>query len=190
MDLKRILGDIYKDEMTAEELKAAIEAVELPQMIEKSKFDKTASEAAEFKRLYKELETSKLSESEKLAKQLEEAEATKAQYQAMMRGATIRETLAQAGFPNEKLAQSLIENTNFVSDDSLKSVVNSLIDTFKGIKGDTEKRVKAEVLMDTPAPPPSAGEPSSRDRYDKMNFTERAQFKIDHPEEYKAMMES
>lgn len=75
MDIKKMLGDAYKDDMTVEELLKALEAVSEPgksaePTVSKSTFDKMSSELAEMKRKAKE----KMSEEERAAQERKELE--------------------------------------------------------------------------------------------------------------------
>ena len=75
MDIKKMLGDAYKDDMTVEELLKALEAVSEPAKsteptVAKSTFDKMAADLADMKRKAKE----KMTEEERAAQERKELE--------------------------------------------------------------------------------------------------------------------
>ena len=79
MDLKALLGDSYKDGMTIDEINAAlagknfVDPTTLPPSVSKEQFDRTASEAARYKKELSEAKAAGLTDAEKLKKLQEEA---------------------------------------------------------------------------------------------------------------------
>lgn len=71
MDIKTLLGDAYKDGMTLDEINAAladknfVDPTTLPKSVEKTVFDKTASELAKANKRVKELEEANMTADEK-----------------------------------------------------------------------------------------------------------------------------
>ena len=78
MNLKEMLGENYKEGMTLEEIESALEGLnlvdptKLPLSVEKSLFDRTASELAEYKRKQKESMTEEQKASAKIQEQMEQ----------------------------------------------------------------------------------------------------------------------
>lgn len=76
MDLKEVLGEAYRDGMTAEEITEALKKVNLvdpskvPEGVPKETFDKTASEVSKLKKQLKE----KMSEEERLSEEQKQRE--------------------------------------------------------------------------------------------------------------------
>ena len=74
MDLKELLGEAFKEDMTLEEVQTAladkelVDAATVPQnVVEKKVFDKTASELSALKKQLKDLERAKMTEEEQRA---------------------------------------------------------------------------------------------------------------------------
>ena len=173
------------DKMTAEEKLKALEALELPApdytgYIKKETFDKTASELAGLKKQLRE----KLTEEEAAKlREKEEREALEAKYNKLLRESEIAKHKAKLiglGY-EEELAE---ETATAIADgDSEKVFVNQ-----KKHLTAFEKKIKADVLKDTPKPP-KGGEPSAMtlDKFRKLSPMERLKYSQEHPEEYKEL---
>ena len=72
MNLKELLGDAYREDMTLEEVEQALEGInlvdpaKLPKSVSKEVFDKTASELARVKKELKELQEKNMTAEEKI----------------------------------------------------------------------------------------------------------------------------
>lgn len=180
IDISKIKG--YA-EMTPEQKLAAIEALELPEpdlsgYVKKDVADKYASEAAKYR---KEL-TAKMSEEEAAkVKAAEEYAAMQAELEELKTARSIDQNTAKflsLGY-DQKMAAETAEA--LVKGDMEK--VFSAQAKFIELK---EKAMRAEILKSTPKPA-SGREESDRETFEKMTLTEKAVFKANNPEAYKAM---
>jgi hypothetical protein len=173
------------ENMTPEEKVKALEAYE-PDMsgfVSKSVFDKTASEAASFKKQLRE----KMSEDEaKQAKEAEERAALVARLEELETEKAINENInayLAMGY-DEKLAKS-----------SAKALVEGdLATVFANQKNHLENREKAlrtELLKQTPTPPAGKGDAGiKKEDFAKMSLTEKQKFAVENPETYKSFYEN
>lgn len=182
IDVTQIEG--YAD-MTAEEKLKALEAFDVPDpdysgYVSKEQFDKTASELAAKK---KEL-SEKLSEDERQKQEeQEQREELQKKYDTLLRESTVSKNKAKLlglGY-EEKLAD---ETAEAMADGNLDKVFANQkkhLDT-------VEKRVRAEVLKETPKP---TGDGDSKTmtlkQLREMSPAERMKFSQEHPEEYKEL---
>ena len=172
-------------EMSAEEKLKALEGLDLPEpdysgYVSKEQFDKTASELAAKK---KEL-TEKLSEDEK-QKQLEaeEREELKKKYDELLRENTVSKNKAQLlglGY-EEKLAD---ETAEAMADGNLEKVFANQKKHLDAV----EKRVRAEVLKNTPKPTDDGdGKTMTLKELRAMSPADRLKYSQEHPDEYKEL---
>lgn len=187
MNLKEMLGDAYKEGMTAEEIEAALENYEMPKAPDnseeiarlKASVDKATAEASKYK---KEL-NAKLSSDEVKAK--EDAEA----YQKLVEErdnllkeknmSNYRAKFLENGYDKdlaEKSASALVDgNFTAVFDYLGKHMTNM------------EKKFKSENIDRTPKP--SGGDISdhipTKEEFDKMTYAELNELSRKQPEIYK-----
>lgn len=182
IDVTQIEG--YAD-MTAEEKLKALEAFDVPDpdysgYVSKEQFDKTASELAAKK---KEL-SEKLSEDERQKQEeQEQREELQKKYDTLLRESTISKNKAKLlglGY-EEKLAD---ETAEAMADGNLDKVFANQKKHLDAV----EKRVRAEVLKETPKP---TGDGDSKTmtlkQLREMSPAERMKFSQEHPEEYKEL---
>lgn len=182
IDVTQIEG--YAD-MTAEEKLKALEAFDVPDpdysgYVSKEQFDKTASELAAKK---KEL-SEKLSEDERQKQEeQEQREELQKKYDALLRESTVSKNKAKLlglGY-EEKLAD---ETAEAMADGNLDKVFANQKKHLDAV----EKRVRAEVLKETPKP---TGDRDSKTmtlkQLREMSPAERMKFSQEHPEEYKEL---
>lgn len=182
IDVTQIEG--YAD-MTAEEKLKALEALDLPDpdysgYVSKEQFDKTASELAAKK---KEL-SEKLSEDERQKQEeQEQREELQKKYDTLLRESTVSKNKAKLlglGY-EEKLAD---ETAEAMADGNLDKVFANQKKHLDAV----EKRVRAEVLKETPKP---TGDGDSKTmtlkQLREMSPMERMKFSQEHPEEYKEL---
>lgn len=177
IDTTKIEG--YAD-MTAEEKLAALEAYEMDTtgLVKKDLLDKAASEAAAYKKQLRE----KLTADEQA--QAEQAEAFKTM-QAELETLRTEKAVDAAtkkwmslGY-DEKLATETAKA--MVAGDTEKVFANHA----KFI-ADKEKNLRAELLKDTPAPPPGAGNTGmTKEDFSKLTLPEKQAFAREQPEKYK-----
>lgn len=182
IDVTQIEG--YAD-MTAEEKLKALESYDVPDpdysgYVSKEQFDKTASELAAKK---KEL-TEKLSEDERQKQEeQEQREELQKKYDTLLRESTVSKNKAKLlglGY-EEKLAD---ETAEAMADGNLDKVFANQKKHLDAV----EKRVRAEVLKETPKP---TGDGNSKTmtlkQLREMSPAERLKFSQEHPEEYKEL---
>lgn len=168
------------ENMTPEQKIAALEAYE-PDMsgfVEKSIFDKTASDLAAAKKSLKE----KMTE--------EEAKATKdaeERAELMARLEQLENEKAVNGYVNSYLALGYDEKTAKSSAEAI--VKGDMATVFANQKNHIESREKAlrsELLKETPAPAAGgATDTMTLEKLQKMSVQERYDFSVKNPEEYK-----
>lgn len=182
VDTSRIEG--YAN-MTLDQKLAALESYEVEEpdysgYVKKEVFDKTASELASKKRELNE----KLTADEKKEQADKEArEKLQADYDRLLRESEVSKYKAK--FLGMGYEEKLAEETAIamVDGDSEKVFSNQK----KHIES-VEKRVRAEVLKDTPKPAPDGdSEIITKEIYRKMSPLERAEYAEKNPEEYKSL---
>ena len=184
MDIKKLLKDAYKEDMTAEELVKALEGVEFvdnSHEIEKLKnaLSKSNSEAADYKRQLRE----KMSDDERKVKEVEDAQAKLLEELEALRKkdklSTSKARFLTLGY-SEELATSAAEA--FVDGN-----MDAVFDIQKKYTESLSKKIKADLIKDTPTPEKKDGgdNPITKDMLGKMNPIERHKFSLEHPDEYK-----
>lgn len=182
VDTSRIEG--YAN-MTLDQKLAALESYEVEEpdysgYVKKEVFDKTASELASKKRELNE----KLTADEKKEQADKEArEKLQADYDRLLRESEVSKYKAK--FLGMGYEEKLAEETAIamVDGDSEKVFSNQK----KHIES-VEKRVRAEVLKDTPKPAPDGDSKIiTKEIYRKMSPLERAEYAEKNPEEYKSL---
>ena len=168
------------DSMTVEEKLAALEAYE-PDMsgfVSKATFDKTASEAALFKKQLRE----KMSEEEaKAAKDAEERAALLARLDELEKERAVNKyltTYLSMGY-DEKLAKASAEA--LANGDMATVFANQKLHA-----ENREKALRTELLKQTP-PPPAGGVPTGmkKEDFQKMSLAEKQKFATENPEQYR-----
>ena len=178
MDLKEILGDAYREDMTAEEITGALKAIDVVDRSELSKYvpkataDKYASEAAAFKKQLREKQTEE-------EKKIEAEESLLQEIEALKRANQLNEYEKQflaIGYEAE-LAQSTA--------DALAN--GNTADVFKNIAkhaAQVEKKGKADALKSMN--PPSAGNEGAvtvtKEQFESMTYPEKLELYNQDPE--------
>lgn len=186
MNLKKVLGDAYKEGMTFEEVKAALEKVNVPEdnsaEIERLKnaLSKSNSEAAGYKKQLRE----KMTEDEqKKQKEQEEREELQNKYDKLLRESIIAKNKAKLvalGY-DESLADETAEA--MADGDSEKVFANQ-----QKHLASFEKKVRAEALKDTPKPTHDGDSKTmTLEKFRKLDPAERHKFYTEHPDEYKEL---
>lgn len=186
MNIKDLLKDAYKDGMTLEEIETALESIEMPTdnsaEIEKLRnaLSKSNSEAADYKKQLK----AKMSDEEIKAKETaEEMESLKKERDALLKEKNISENKAKLlglGYEEtlaEETAIAMVEGDSDKVFENQKKHLNAV-----------EKKVRADVLKDTPKP--DGGNSSNtvtKEDFSKMSIQEQYKFSVEHPEEYKSL---
>lgn len=144
-DLKSILGDAYKEDMTVEEITAALEPINLYEgYVEKKVFDKTASEAADWKKKHSALLTE---EERKEAERLEADKKRDEELASLKRDKTVADHKARLlGLGYEEALAT--ETAEALADGDTEKV---FANQSKFIES-RDKAMKAKLLNDTKLP--------------------------------------
>lgn len=179
MNYKKMLGDAYKEDMTAEEIFKALEDLEEPtdNSAEIAKLKKSVSDANSEAAKYKKELKDKMSEEEK--KQIADAE-REAHYAELERKINVSEHKAkflEVGFDADK-AQ---ETAEALCDGNLDTLFANL-DAFKAT---LEKKFKAEIINSTPKPQGGTPTPTvTKEQFKKMNYADMVKLRTEQPELY------
>ena len=183
MNIKDLLKDAYKEGMTIEEINTALKDIELPTDNSaeidrlKAALSKSNSEAADFKKQLRE----KMSAEEVKAKEdAEKYEEVVKERDALLREKTI------LGHKTKYLSLGYEES---LANETAEAMVNGEIDkVFANQKKhleSVEKKIRADVLKDTPKPEGGNGsETMTKEKLRGMTAGERYEYSISHPEEY------
>ena len=167
------------ENMSTEEKLAALEAYE-PDMsgyVSKATFDKTASEAASYKKQLRE----KMSEGEaQAAKEAEERAALIARVEELEKEKTIN------SFVNSYLALGYDEKLAKASAEALaKGDMAAVFANQKNFAVSQEKALRAELLKQTPPPPAGNGANELKKAdFAKLSLAEKQRFAAENPEAY------
>lgn len=186
MNFKDLLGDAYKEGMTLEEIEAALSEITPPgdssAEIERLKaaLSKSNSEAAGYKKQLRE----KLTEDEQKAqKDAEEKAELEEKYKKLLHETEVSKTKAKLlalGY-EEKLAE---ETAEAMANGELEKVFSNQ----QKHQQNLEKKIRAEVLKDTPPPVGGKGDDTmTLEKLQKMSPEERYEFSIKNPQEYKTL---
>ncbi len=188
MTLKELLGDAYKEGMTAEEITKALENVSLPDdgtsEIErlKSALSKSNSEAADYK---KQLRQRMTDDEVTKAEEQRQREELQTKYDELLKKVSVSENKAKLlaiGY-SEALAD---KGAVAMAEGDLEKVLLYQKEHLDAVK----RELMTESLKQTPKPI-GDGNPSAMtlEKLKGMNVMERYQFSVDHPEEYKSLYE-
>ena len=186
MNIKDLLKDTYKEGMTVAEIEKALEGIEMPTDNSaeidrlKTALSKSNSEAAEFKKQLRE----KMSAEELKAKE----DAEKIEELIKERDALLREKTV-AGHKAKYLGLGYDEN---LASETAEALANGDLDkvfaNHKKHNDSVEKRIRADVLKDTPKPEGGNGSDTiTKEKFSKMSIAEQLKYSVDHPEEYKKL---
>lgn len=155
--LKELLGSSYKDGMTVEEIDTALSTrnlidSSLTPVIDKSTFDKTASELAKYKKELNDLKGKNLTAEEQVAQALKEAQDAKSNYAKELAKVKATEVLIKAGLSEKDYAGIL---PGIVSEDAEHSVnlATELSKLISSQRQSVEQKVRQDLLQGTPKPP-------------------------------------
>lgn len=153
--LKELLGADYKDGMTVEEMDTILSAKSLvdgSSVVEKSLFDRTASELSQLKKKMKEIEGANLTAEQQVANALKEAQETKSTYLKELSKVKATEVFIQGGLSEKEYSMVL---PGVVTEDAESSITlaKAVVDMVQSQRQAVEQRVKSELLEKTPKPP-------------------------------------
>ena len=173
MNLKELLGDVYKEGMTIEEIEAAladkdlVDRSSLGEMVSKKIFDKTASELAVVKKKLKELEQNSMTAEQRLQQEMEEAQNLKKQYAKELAKLKAKEIFVESGL-TEKDYTSLLDIVVSEDEETTANRAKAMIDVINAQKQAVEKAVKEELLKNVPKPPAGSGDKIGKVDYEKL----------------------
>lgn len=173
MNLKELLGDVYKEGMTIEEIEVAladkdlVDRSSLGEMVSKKVFDKTASELASVKKKLKELEQNSMTTEQKLQQEMEEAQNIKKQYAKELAKLKAKEIFVESGL-TEKDYTSLLDIVVSEDEETTANRAKTMIDVINVQKQVVEKAVKEELLKNVPKPPAGSGNKTGKVDYEKL----------------------
>lgn len=168
------------ENMTPEEKLAALEAYdpEKDGFVPKATFDKTASEAAAFKKQLREKQTAEEAQAEK---DREEREALLARVEELEREKTTNSYVTSflgLGY-DEKMAKA-------TADALIKGDMATVFANQKAYIESREKALRSELLDTTPAPVGGqANVGTTKKEYDAMTLAEKVKFANENPDKYK-----
>lgn len=169
-------------EMSAEDKVAALEAYEISYegYVKKDVFDKASSDAAKWKKKFKDTQDAETQAKEAEAEKLSTLQL---KYDELFNKYTLGE--------NEKEFLSLGYEASLAKEAAEAMSANDTAKLFKIQKKHidaVQKAARKEALQSTPAPAPGDSSVSiTKADLRKMTMQERAQFSIEHPEEYRAL---
>ena len=186
MDIKDLLKDAYKEGMTLEDIENALKDIDLPvdnsAEIDRLKnaLSKSNSEAADYKKQLRE----KMTADEIKAKEdAEKQEKLQKDYDALLRKVAISDNKAKflaLGY-EDALATEVAEAMANGDTDKVFAAQKKHL-------ASVEKKIREEVLKDTPKPEGGSGSPTiTKEAFSKMSVQEQYKFSVEHPEEYKQL---
>ena len=184
MNIKDLLKDAYKEDMSAEDMIKALEDMELPTdnsaELERMKnaLSKSNSEAAEYKRQLKERMSAEEIKAKEDAEKWEKIEKER------------DELLKEKAISANKVKLLALGYEESLANETAEAMANGEYDTVfanqKKHLESLEKKIKSDILKDTPKP--GGGNSSNEMTKEKlrgMSPQERYKFSVEHPEEYK-----
>ncbi len=163
MNLKDLLGDAYKENMTIDEVNEALANITAPKTVSKEVFDKTASELASSKKLVRELqeklrelEESSMTAEEKIKAETERTQELQKALSQKLSALKAKEIFVAAGL-TESDYSSILDAVVSEDEETTKTRAKSMVDLISAQKAAVEKAVKAELLKGTPKPPAGDG---------------------------------
>lgn len=189
MNIKELLGDKYREDMTVAEVAESLAEID---MVERSAFDgyvpkdtanKLSSEAAEAKRKLRERMTE---EEARAAKEAEERTALEVEVGKLRRTATVAEfskRFVTLGF-DEEAANGAAEAFADGNHESVFAAFGKRLSTM-------EKTLRAELLKTMTVPPAAGGaqdQVPTRDEFMAMTYEQKYEIKHSQPDVYRQLM--
>ena len=183
MNIKDLLKDAYKEGMSVEDIEKALEGIELPTdnsaELERLKnaLSKSNSEAADYK---KQLRDKMSAEEQKEKDDAEKWNELQSKYDALLKESTISKNKARLlalGY-EDALATEVAEAMADGDTDKVFAAQKKHLDS-------VEKKIREDVLKDTPKPTGGKGKGITKEQFRAMSAQERYDFSIAYPDEYK-----
>ena len=186
MNIKDLLKDAYKEGMTVEDIEKALKDIDLPTDNSaeidrlKTALSKSNSEAADYK---KQLRDKMSAEELKAKEDAEKFEELQSKYEALVR----KDSISQ-----NKVKLLALGYDEALANDTAEAMVNGELDkVFANQKKHleaVEKKIRADVLKDTPKPEGGNGSDTmTKEKFSKMPIAEQYKYSTEHPEEYKKL---
>jgi hypothetical protein len=165
MALKDLLGELYKENMTTDEIETAladktfIDPATLPKTVAKEQFDKTASELAKIKKELSDKAAESLSAEQRAKLAIDEANAAKADYLKRLSKLKAEEILKGAGLTETDYSE-IIDKLVSEDEESTVKTATAFSNIISTQKMAAQKAREAELLKNTPntpngTPPPA-----------------------------------
>lgn len=169
-DIQTLLGEDYREGMTVEEINAVlanrqlVDPTTLPKSVEKTVFDKTASELAKVKKELAELKNSNMTDDEKVQAAITAANNKEKEFTAKSNRLEVEKLFVSGGLTEPDYADVI---DDIVSDDVDKTMklAKNLLAVITNQKSATEKALRAELQRSTPRTPAGDGSKSSKKDY-------------------------
>ena len=152
INLKDLLGDAYRDDLTATELQAALANVKTEPTVPKTQFDKLSTEIAELKRNLKAKESEGLSELEQIKQALQERETELQTTKQTLVRTSVASVFESAGLSEKEYAPLLELAVQQPDSAAAVSQAKSLVSLIGAREAAKEASVRAQLLTDTPKP--------------------------------------
>ncbi len=195
MDLKTLLGNDFKEGMTLAEIEAAlagknlVDPATLPASVSKEQFDKTASEAARYKKELAEAKAAGLTDAEKLKKLQEEAIAAERAFTLKSNRIDVEKILLSSGL-TEADYSPFIDTIVTENAEASAAAATGIAKMLAAQKKAVDAAVRKELQDNTPKPGADQKQPGmSKTDFMKLSFAEQHKFSQEHPEEYKRLYE-
>lgn len=177
MELRDLLGEDYREGMTAEEIATALST---KNFVNKETFDKTASDLAKAK---KDMKTNEGTLTERLEAQRQQIE----QLTVKANRQEAASILAGNGMAKEAY-DTFLDGIVTTDAEQTTSVATAIAAAFKAYGEATANKVKGELAAGVKAPSQAPAETAmTKEAFGKLTFAEQVQFKNDNPTEYAAL---
>lgn len=183
MNIRDLLKDAYKEGMTLEEIETALESIDFPadnsDEVERLRtaLSKSNSEASDYK---KQLRERMNAEEIKAKEEAEEKERFQKEHNELIRKVAVYDNKAKLlslGY-DDTLAT---ETAEAMADGNLDKVFANQKKHLDAV----EKKVRSEILKETPKPDGGNGEKTiTKEEFDNMSYSERAKMYDESPEIY------
>lgn len=196
MNLKDILGEKYKEDLTVSEIESLLAEKEVVLKEElvaekerynalKESLDKATSESATYKRQIRELEQASMTEEEKRQAEMKELQEQLASFKNENRKVRFEKRITELGIKDDNILEPLLALPDDESAEKLLNIISTQVNTSVE---EAIKKTKVQNINDTPRPP--APNPSNDDELKKMTLTEQMKLKQSDPERYKQLLEA
>ena len=169
-DIQTLLGEEYREGMTIEEIntilatRQLVDPTTLPKSVEKTIFDKTASELAKVKKELAELKNSNMTDDEKVQAAITAANNKEKEFTAKSNRLEVEKLFVSGGLTEQDYAEVIDDIVSEDVDKTMKLAKN-LLTVITNQKSATEKALRAELQRNTPRTPAGDGSKSSKKDY-------------------------